>query len=162
MDDAHHGARLRKSRDSDIDVYLQRADSRAATRRDRRCSSGIIIAREDLMDRPHADPYRLLWLRRRCAVRAPKRARDIDCCHPLGGYFSPGLLLRGQCSCRRQSSDSTKPRDSRQFSSTMTCSSRKTRVPSSDSISLRAEAPIAFSFAPPLPIRIAFCPARSQ
>ena len=62
----------------------------------------------------------------------------------------------------RQSSDSTNARDSRQPGSTMMCSSRYTCVPSSDSILRRAPVPIAFSFAPPLPIRIAFCPSRSQ
>src|SRR6185437_5722708 len=35
------------------------------------------------MGQPHTDSYRMPWLRRRCAVGAPKRARDIDCCQPI-------------------------------------------------------------------------------
>ena len=52
--------------------------------------------------------------------------------------------------------------DSRQPGSTITCSSRYTRVPSSDSILRAPRCRSAFSFVPPLPIKIAFCPSRSQ
>src|SRR5882757_2124486 len=65
-------------------------------------------------------------------------------------------------SWRRQSRSSTKPRELRHSSCTLTKSSRKTRVPSSDSISLRAAVPICFSIVPCLPMRMAFWPVRSQ
>jgi hypothetical protein len=62
----------------------------------------------------------------------------------------------------RQSSSSTNAADSRQPAFTLTNSSRKTFFPSSLSRSIRAAVPISFNFWPPFPIRIAFCPSRSQ
>src|SRR6185312_8290176 len=81
---------------------------------------------------------------------------------------SPSLLFARACfspicsSCRRQSNSSTNPRDALHSLSTFTNNSRNTLVPSSASISLRAAVPMRFSISPPRPIRIAFCPERSQ